>query len=400
MSAFYYSVIFCTFLPLSHSLKLLVENEQWESGIPEEWESDITFSYKPMTGRCDPSKSGIANIVSGDGGYSGTNKMCSEKCLKSGDKITATAADLKKYCKPTKTDGSVTADDAKFTVAADDWKASLVKDGKQKECAHVYAKLITMANTEETCSKEKVRAFDIKADTCVYRAYKGSGDVTTATAEGYFCYGPAEISWVKNDPKVKNMDGEEFEIMATGTFSLISLTYSSTQKTALEILSSIDRAGTQCGATYIQNITLQGQWVEDSGFPQIQIRADAGVPKLNALRVNFEGSWQPANRRWSYASVQQASSKKIELKLNTVTVLVSIDSHRIHENGVTTRRFANFLNVNLQGIETVSGISIGGLLGRDSHTAAAQIPEGCASVSLLNADADLSKSWSLIDVKM
>lgn len=257
-----------------------------------------------------------------------------------------------------------------------------------------------MANTEGECKKKPVTAFDIKMADCAYRAFKGDAQVKAESTptSGYFCYGKVEIAWAKNDPKVKNMDGEEFEIMATGTFSLISLTYSSTHKTALEILSTIDRAGTRCGATYIQNITLQGQWVEDSGVPQIQIRADAGVPKLDALQVNFEGSWQPAKSHWSYASVQQASSKNIELKLNTVTVLVAIDSHRIHENGITTRRFANFLNVNLKGIHTVSGISVGGLLGRDSHTEAAQIPEGCASASLLNAD--LPKSWVKIDAEM
>lgn len=397
MSAFYYSVIFCTFITLSHSLKLLVESEP----EGEEWESDITFSVKPLAGKCT-TQGAIANTVSTDEGYSGTNKFCSELCNADGSGMTGTsAAEAVKYCNPEKADGSGKLGvNKKFSVIVDTWKATLVGGGKQKECAHVYAKLASMANTETECSKIKVTAFDIKGSDCAYRAFKGDAQVVAESSptDGYFCYGQIEIAWAKNDPKVKNMDGEEFEIMATGTFSLISLTYSSTHKTALEILSTIDRAGTRCGATYIQNITLQGQWVEDAGVPQIQIRADPGVPKLDALRVNFEGSWQPANRRWSYASVQQASNKKIELKLNTVTVLVSIDSHRIHENGVTTRRFANFLNVNLRGIQTVSGMLIGGLLGRDSHTAAAQIPEGCASASLLNADANLSKSWSQIAI--
>jgi hypothetical protein len=39
--------------------------------------------------------------------------------------------------------------------------------------------------------------------------------------------------------------------------------------------------------------------------------------------------------------------------------------------------------VNLNGVSKLAGFSVGGLLGRDSHTEAAQIPEGCESSALL-----------------
>jgi hypothetical protein len=235
--------------------------------------------------------------------------------------------------------------------------------------------------------KQIITAFNIKAENCEGRVFQGAVKKVEGTGEaGYWCYSTAGITWAKNDPKVRNMNGEEFDIMATGTFTLLSLQKLSSEKVSLEVLSTIDRAGTRCGATYIQNVTLRGQWVEDVGVPEIQVRAVPAVPKSQALEVNFDGSWQPSNSHWSSASVEQATSTRLNLKIDQVKVLIMIDSHRIHENGVKTNRFANFLNVNFDGISKLSGISIRGLLGRDSHAEAAQLPEDCTSSSLLSSD--------------
>merc|ERR550537_1722958 len=127
---------------------------------------------------------------------------------------------------------------------------------------------------------------------------------------------------------VQNIRGEKFEIMATGTFSLLSLSTDSRQP-VLEASATIDRAGTRCGATYIQNLTLSGQWVEDIGVPSIQVKAEAAVPKLKALQINFAGEWQPASSKSSYNAVKESSAKKIVLQFNKLKVLVSVDSHRI-----------------------------------------------------------------------
>lgn len=217
-----------------------------------------------------------------------------------------------------------------------------------------------------------------------------TSECTEGTAAPYFWTynGKSTIMWAKNDPKVKNINGEEFEIMATGTFSLVSLKKKDTQQTALEVLSTVDRAGTRCGATYISNVTLKGEWVQELDVPQIEIRAEPAVPKRQALQINLYGSWKPANSHEISASVHEATAKKFVLKLHRVTVSVTIDSHRIHEQGVKTKRYANFLNVNIGGISTLSGLSIGGLLGRDSHKDAAAIPEGCESTNLLGSVQD------------
>jgi len=222
-------------------------------------------------------------------------------------------------------------------------------------------------------------------------AFKKDSTEGKADSADWFCYTEAGIAWAKNDPKVKNMDGQEFEIMATGTFSLLSIKTRS-EKTVLEASAMIDRAGTRCGATYIQNLTLSGQWVEDIGVPSIQVKAEAAVPKLKALQINFAGEWQPASSKSSYDAVKESSAKKIVLQFNKLKVLVSVDSHRIHEGGVKTKRYANFLNVNFQGVSGLSGMSLGGLLGRDSHEDATQLPEGCDSETLKASEDSLMLS--------
>jgi hypothetical protein len=148
----------------------------------------------------------------------------------------------------------------------------------------------------------------------------------------------------------------------------------------------------------VQNITLKGQWVEELGVPQIEVRAQAGVPKSNALQANFDGTWKPAAEHHSYSVVQEVTKRKLHLNLHEIKIFVSVDSHRIHEQGIKTKRFANFLNVNLKGASKLSGFLIGGLLGRDSHTAAAQSPEGCESTSLLNTDESTALSNIAIEV--
>merc|ERR550514_1506283 len=105
-----------------------------------------------------------------------------------------------------------------------------------------------------TANSVKILSFQIPTATWVPVYYKTEADGgNPATAA--LCYGKTGITWAKNDPKVKNMDGQEFEIMATGTFSLLTLK-EKTSQTLFEVSATIDRAGTRCGATYIQNITL------------------------------------------------------------------------------------------------------------------------------------------------
>jgi hypothetical protein len=276
-----------------NALKLLTNddgNEDWE------WEADIQFSFKPFSGICQDGSGNIDKTASSDAGYGKSNDLSELVC----DEAVAGKKDFDAYCV-----GTLTLSDKKFHTIVAEWKKALAKAKEFKKCPHYYAKLATLSNQEMVKEKKTsnlVKSFDVKMDDGAYNFYKEAATKGKATADT-FCYSEAGVMWAKNDPKVKNMDGEEFEIMATGTFALVSFKKLTTQTIALEVLSTIDRAGTRCGATYIQNITLQGQWVEDIGVPQIQVRAEASVPKGSALQVSFDGSWKSAAQQLSYSVV-------------------------------------------------------------------------------------------------
>lgn len=377
-----------------NGLKLLVEEDDDEDTT---WESDIEFSVKPFLGKC---KDALAGGGSEPGKYNSNNGLLGQACQAASDNgASVSAASALKYCEKVK--GAANANYNVVFNAAQALYVNAAKPAwykKSRKYMHYVAKLASMNNAEAVVtsgsSVAKVVSFQFKVDdgaVVFYAAAALSGD----SATGYYCYSKASMTWAKNDPIVKNMDGEEFEIMATGTFSLLTVKLAT--ETLFEASATIDRAGTRCGATYIQNITLSGGWVKDEvKVPQIQIKAEASVPKAKALQVNFNGEWQHSASHLSYAIVKHANANKLNLKLNHLDLTVSIDSHRIHEEGTKTRRFANFLNINFGGISEVSGVSLGGLLGRDSHQAAAELPQGCEA-ELANIDSD-SRMLSHVDM--
>jgi len=399
MSKLLHSLMFFAFA--SHhilGLKLLVNDDLLEDD-DDTWESDIGFSFKPFQGKCV--KTGpTAMDTNPPGDLTGGNEangLCYPHPAPDGGLSlyscdgTQPAKDKLKYCDPF----IDPAPNVKFSQIMGVLKTKATAGSKWKfsKYVHYVAKLTAMDKFEmeniadankAACKTKYAKSFNVNSADYAFVAYEKDavgGDKTAST----YCYSTAGITWAKNDPVVKNMDGEEFEIMATGTFSLLSLK-SASSRTVLEASATIDRAGTRCGATYIQNLTLTGQWVEDMGVPSIQVKAEAAVPKVQALQVNFAGEWQSATSKFSYLAVKQADAKKIILQLNKLKVVVSVDSHRIHEEGIKTQRFANFLNVNFQGITKLSGISVGGLLGRDSHAEATELPDGCTSQKLVTME--------------
>jgi len=355
-------------------LKLLVDDAVVEDD-DETWESDILFSYTPKKGKCsfeEPVPDAMtdgAKYYDASGGGTGAD---------GGLSITAdcagSAKEVAKYCTPLGTDtkyyqkvANVITNKASYTLA---------------KFVHYMAKLASMNNADAAVTP-KVVSMEIKKDKTAATFFKLNANGFSASAD-YLCYTSGGISWAKNDPKVQNIRGEEFEIMATGTFSLLSLTLS--QQSVLEASATIDRAGSRCGATYIQNISLSGQWVKDTGVSSIQVKAEAAVPKVQALQINFNGDWQSATMKSPYTAVTKSSAKEIILQLNKIKVLVSVDSHRIYEAGTKTRRFANFLNVNFNGLQSLGGFSVGGLLGTDSHDSVTQPPLECESTQLTESE--------------
>lgn len=187
---------------------------------------------------------------------------------------------------------------------------------------------------------------------------------------------------VFGDPKATNLRGEKFEILALGTFSLLSITGEQSLTNRLSLDATVDRAGEMCGATYIKNATMSGSWIEEvEGLKDVRVRAAPGVPKKLSLEVAFNENWQKSGSDLVgfKGIVKDASTKAIRFSLKEVTIKVMIDAHRIRQNGVKTTKYANFLNINVDGLAKVKedGVRLGGLLGYDDHNFAIEAPNDC-----------------------
>lgn len=190
----------------------------------------------------------------------------------------------------------------------------------------------------------------------------------------------------KGDPKATNLAGQKFEILAMGTFSLLSVksTIESTNRLTLD--ATVDRAGDMCGATYIKNATLTGSWIQEEGkLSEIKIAALPEVAKETALEVGLDGNWYSAKATPKLSKlVKIASSKEIQFVIHEVKIKVGVDAHRVRKNGRKTGKFANFLNIDVDGMKGLAskeGVQLSGLLAYDDHRFAESLPDGCNSKS-------------------
>lgn len=193
---------------------------------------------------------------------------------------------------------------------------------------------------------------------------------------------------VTGDPKATNMKGENFEILQTGTFAFLAVTHAVTAQSLLSLDAQIDLAGVTCGATYIKNITLKGQWIEAEGFKEVGVRAKPNTRKKNSLELGFDQEWGRAVTKKPYgidstgpSFLRNSSAYKIVLDFHGVLIDVGIDAHRIrNRNNRKTKAFANFLNVNILGAKNLlkeKDVRVSGLLAYDDHADAVQAPNGC-----------------------
>jgi len=222
---------------------------------------------------------------------------------------------------------------------------------------------------------------------------KGCFFTSLSTKSGIGGFGGAS-----GDPKATNLAGQKFEILAMGTFQLLSISHESSLETKFTLDATIDRAGEMCGATYIKNISMTGSWIQETdGLNAIKVRAAADMPKQHALQVSLgSAEWKDLKElnEMSIPIIKKASAGKLEFLIHDVTVETKIDSHRVRVNGVKTKKFANFLNVNVKGLKEAQqeGVHLGGLLAYDDHEFAAEIPDGCKTGKLANLKQKLDSS--------
>jgi len=193
-----------------------------------------------------------------------------------------------------------------------------------------------------------------------------------------------------DDPKVTNLGGKKFEILALGNFNFLSVTDASNND-LYTLHATVDRAGDRCGATYIKNLTLAGAWIQEStGSETVELRPSkvVGIPSdgpsgFKELSLRFgEKEWQSVKEmRGGIVSKVSEDGTGVVLKFRDLTIQVQVDAHRIWQDGKKTRDYAEFLNVNFDGIQKVekAGLNVAGLLARDDTTLAETAPEGCLS---------------------
>eukprot|EP00746_Dinoflagellata_sp_MGD_P131778 gnl/MRDRNA2_/MRDRNA2_65528_c0_seq2.p1 gnl/MRDRNA2_/MRDRNA2_65528_c0~~gnl/MRDRNA2_/MRDRNA2_65528_c0_seq2.p1 ORF type:complete len:288 (+),score=52.43 gnl/MRDRNA2_/MRDRNA2_65528_c0_seq2:77-940(+) len=203
---------------------------------------------------------------------------------------------------------------------------------------------------------------------------------------------------VSGDPKVTNLAGERFDILALGTFSMLSIAKQASrgsfqeQKPLLDVTATIDRASSTgadplCSATYIQNVTMQGKWIEGDNSQKVRIRATPGVMKKQALEIGLNDEaginwYTPSELKGNLSQVpglKKASWEKIVMNISGIEFLFTIDAHRIRD-GSKGKGYANFLNMHIKGMNSLkpSLFRVTGLLAYDDHLDATKAPDGCS----------------------
>jgi len=160
------------------------------------------------------------------------------------------------------------------------------------------------------------------------------------------------------------MAGAKFDIQRLGTFSLLSITNSSSLP-LLHLDATIDRSPKMCSATYITNLTLTGSWVEQQNLTKIAFRAVKGwaPSKAESFEAYFDEKWEKVSKlRKSLPFITKMKGTEVKMLIQGVRIGVALDFHMSSD--------ARFLNVIVDGLEGAQqlGLHIAGLLGHDDFT--------------------------------
>jgi hypothetical protein len=206
---------------------------------------------------------------------------------------------------------------------------------------------------------------------------------------------------VTGDPHVINVRGERFNIMQIGNHVLLELPRGSkSHQVHLRVDADVEQFG-DCRTLYMQGLKVTGKWLESPGFPRsLEFRAGGGNlsfggPGIDAghalLRVGnitvssltefsslLPGALAEVSEARLPARPNKPPHKRIRMlavKLlfpRDVIVLVSfVRTHRSLGRGRVDHLDFAVLRLGAAALE------VGGLLGLDSHAAAAAVPDEC-----------------------
>lgn len=186
--------------------------------------------------------------------------------------------------------------------------------------------------------------------------------------------GPAGVG---GDPHVTTLEGKKFDILQVGTFPLLEVTRNAIALLAIHI--TIGRTQKGCSATYINNVTVAGEWLGQQ-HSNMQMQVVHYVPKEEALQVRINDVWHPAANLKDFLGstsvVTKATPSLVVLDVHGVKIRISV--------GANTRardadRGYNFLNVQTIGLASLDAqqVHLGGILGHDDYAHLAQAPVDC-----------------------
>jgi hypothetical protein len=174
------------------------------------------------------------------------------------------------------------------------------------------------------------------------------------------------------------LDGQKFNILQVGTFPLFKISpLIKNEAPYLALHASIHHVQDDCGPTYIQNVTLSGKWLSPLiGDSALAVRVVHWVPKTEALEVRIKDTWHPVKYAGKILSiVSKVTDSRVNFVVNKISVHVSLGQNT---RKVDTSQGYNFLNVNVEGINTHDRSQLlSGLLIRDDISGVETAPNNC-----------------------
>lgn len=146
----------------------------------------------------------------------------------------------------------------------------------------------------------------------------------------------------------------------------------------------VDHVREICGATYIQNVSLSGDWLPHVvGKASVKVRVLHWVPKAEALQVAInDGTWHPLPYAKHHLSiVSRVTDTQVNFDVHQIKLHVSLGQNL---RQVDQNKGYNFLNVNVHGLnDPDSSMKLSGLIISDDFSKASKAPEGCEQKSLI-----------------
>lgn len=229
------------------------------------------------------------------------------------------------------------------------------------------------------------------------------------------------LAGANGDPHVTNIDGQKFDILRTGTHTLVHMPRdASTNKTMLFITALVRRflpnntsVANRCWDTWITNIFVRGSWLEN--VPSMEFFTAPGPfnsPATIKMKVGNGSATSPDEARKSIPSYTMevitpertpVAPKRRHQKTITKTVLLHLGPVLVNITWAQTLAkmgYTNHLDIETKHLKYAM-VDVGGILGKGDHSWASTKPEECMKRAKRAVDLeDLSARQSTVRASM